>query len=223
MALIGCFFRAIFTVVALVVIAAVGWLQRDRLRETWHELRGTEATTASPAAVTPEVAERAQAKLTALSEEGGARTALSEAELQSLLTYRYEQLLPAFIDSARVELDGDRLRLRARVPAERLPRVEDLGEAAELLPDMTELTVRGQLLPLDSGRIAFAIDDVTAAHIPLPRRLIPAVLARLGRRDEPDLPRDAVALPLPPGAAGAYVRGDSLILLGRPASTEHRN
>jgi hypothetical protein len=222
-ALIGCFFRAVFTVVALVIIAAVGWLQRDRLREFWNDLRGVQTTTAAAPAVTAEVADRAQAKLDALSEGGEARTALSEAELQSLLTYRYEQLLPAFIDSARVELDGDRLRLRARVPAERLPRVEELGEAAELLPDMTELTVRGQLLPLDSGRIAFAIDHVTAARIPLPRRVVPAVLERLGRRDEPGLPRDAVALPLPPGVGGAYVRGDSLVLLARPASNELRN
>jgi hypothetical protein len=94
---------------------------------------------------------------------------------------------------------------------------------AALLPDTTEVTVRGQLLPLDGGRVAFAIDEVTAAHIPLPRRIVPAALERLGRRDEPGLPRDALALPLPPGAAGAYVRADSLVLLARPASNEPRN
>lgn len=224
MALIGCF-RTLFTLALLLVVAGVAWFQRDRLVDYWHELRGTTPPPAAVAAptITPEIADRAQGKLDALSSGDAVRTALSETELQSLLRYRYEQLLPGFIDSARVELDGDRLRLRVRLPAERLPHVDELGEAAALLPDTTEVTVSGQLLPLDSGRIAFAIDDVRAAHIPLPRRIVPGALERLGRRDEPGLPSDAVALPLPPGAAGAYVRSDSLVLLARPASNGTRN
>jgi hypothetical protein len=215
MAILGGCFRGVVALALLAVVVGIGWFQRDRLVGLWHELRGTAPVLEE--APSPEAADRAEAKLSELAEGVQSRVSLSETEVQSLLLYRYQQLLPAFVDSPRVELDGDRLRLRIRVPADRLPRVEDLGEAAALLPDTAELSVRGQLLPLDSGRVAFAIDDVTAARIPLPHRLVAPTLERLGRADEPGLPRDAVALPLPPGAAGAYVRADSLVLLARPA------
>lgn len=223
MALIGCFMRSVITLLALMVIGLAAWIERDRIREIWHDVRGTTpAATAPPVSiVTPEIAESAQRKLTALSEGDASRVALSEAELQSLMEYRYQQLLPGFIDSARVELAGDRLRLRVRIPAERLPVYDELGEAAELLPDTTDVSVRGQLLPLDDDRVAYAIDDVRAGPVPLPRRIVPGALERLGRRDEPGLPRDAVALPLPPGVAGAYVRSDSLVLIARPNATRN--
>jgi hypothetical protein len=55
--------------------------------------------------------------------------------------------------------------------------------------------------------------------VPLPRRLVHRALARLGRVEEGDLPRDAVAVPLPPGVEAAYVRGDSLFLLARQRGT----
>jgi hypothetical protein len=43
--------------------------------------------------------------------------------------------------------------------------------------------------------------------------LVAGALRKLGRNDEPGLPDDALAIPLPPGADAAYVRGDSLIFL----------
>ena len=58
------------------------------------------------------------------------------------------------------------------------------------------------------------IDAVAAQRIPLPRRLVPSALEALGREDCPDLPDDAIELPLPKGVRAAYVRGDSLVLLG---------
>ena len=209
----GCL-RSVAGLVAIALLLAIGWLQRDRLRGWVAEVRGMAAPTAT-AEPQPsvELADRAHAKLTELADGTITRAALSELELQSLLLYRYEQLLPAFADSPRVELQGDRLRLLIRVPTDRLPRIDALGDAAALLPDTADIAVRGQLLPLPSGRIAFAIDDVHASRIPLPDRVIAPALERLGRRDEPGLPSDAVALPLPPGATGAYVRGDSLVLL----------
>jgi hypothetical protein len=124
-------------------------------------------------------------------------------------------VLPGFVDSAVVELDDDRIRLRADVPIDRLPSVSELGEAASFLPDTSELTLTGSLLPLPGERVGLAIDEVTVARIPLPRRLVPAALRRLGRRDEAGLPADAIPLPLPSGATSAYIRGDSLVLIGR--------
>jgi hypothetical protein len=96
---------------------------------------------------------------------------------------------------------------------ERLPQLSELGEAAAFLPDTTEVGVTGQLLPLRAGRVALAVDQVRAARIPLPKRLVPGALRKLGRKAEPGLPADALALPLPPGVDAAYVRGDSLVFL----------
>ncbi|MGH7551881.1 MAG: hypothetical protein ACREMQ_02510 [Longimicrobiales bacterium] len=214
-------FRMVFGLVVLAALLVAGWIYRDPIRSIWHRARvEVEPRIATPLAMppapetSPELADEADRKLSGLA--GGTRghVALAEVEVQSLLRYRYAQLLPAFVDSLRIEFDGSRIRLRGRLPVDKLPR---LGEAAALLPDTTEVTVTGQILPLEDGRIALAVDEVTAANIPLPRRFVPGALTRLGRRDEPGLPVDAVALPLPPGVGAAYVRNDSLVLLSRTA------
>lgn len=218
----GGMLRSLVRLVMLVAALALAWLYRDPLmalarqaEERWSVLRRAEVTTASLAS--PELAAVAQAKLDDL--KGGLvqRASFTSAELQSLLEFRYRGLLPAFVDSPRIALEGDRLRLRVRVPVSRIPESVRLGEIAGLLPDTTELDVRGQLLPADDGRIAFAVDEMSAHRIPLPRRLVPAALEVLGRRDEPGLSPDAISIPLPPGATAAYLRSDSLVLITRQA------
>lgn len=210
--LTGCLRRLVLLVV-LVLIAGAAWLFRDRLLVLWNDLRGMAAVEEPVPSLA--IAERAQEKLTALANGDSTRVALAGIEVQSLLEFRYRELLPAFVDSARVEIRGDRMSLHVSLPTDRLPRIEELEEVLGFLPDTTPVTVRGALLPLDSGRVALAIDEVRAARIPLPGRILPGALERLGRRDEPGLPPDALAVPLPPGAAAAYVRRDSLVLLAR--------
>jgi hypothetical protein len=208
----GCARRIVATAVLLAIVAGV-FLYRDQLRTAWHDLRGTEA---QAQVASPELADLAERKLNELRDGTRSHVALSAVELESLLVYRYPGVLPSFLGAPGVELQGERMRLRARVPVDMLPDVDGLGPAAAFLPDTTELTVSGRLVPLQPGRVAFAIDDVSAQRFPLPRRLVPGALDRLGRRDEPGLPRDAMALPLPPGASTAYVRRDSLVLVGQP-------
>ena len=209
--LVGGCLKLVILLVLLCVALVFGWLNRDRLRTWWADARGV--ATAPVLAPSPELAQAADDKLAQLQSGEERSIALSGVELESLLRYRYSALLPAFVDSAKIELRDGRIRVSGRVPVDRLPRVDELGDAAAFLPDTAELLVVGQLLPLDSGRVALAVDEVSAARIPLPARLVPGALTRLGRVDEPGLPADALALPLPPGAAAAYVRGDSLVLL----------
>jgi hypothetical protein len=201
--------RVILLVLLLIVVGGV-YFFRGTIREAWRNFRGIEEAVASP-----ELAEIAGSKLDALRDGSKTYVALSAAELQSLLLYRYQGVVPAFIESPQIELDGDQLRLRGRVPVDKLPDVQGLSEAAAFLPDTADLLVEGRILPLSGGRAAFAVDGVTAAKLPLPSALVPRALARLGRRDEPGLPRDAIALPLPAGIASAYIRRDSLVLITR--------
>src|SRR5690606_31007786 len=128
----------------LLVLLAAAWLYRDRLRAMWQEFRGVQEEVLRP---TPELADRAAARMDSLEQGQVDRIALSEVELQSLLLYRVAGLLPAFVDSPTVELDGDRVHLRGRVPVDRLPSVGELGDAAGFLPDTSELTLTGKLLP----------------------------------------------------------------------------
>jgi hypothetical protein len=207
----GCVRRLVLLGVLFVMLAGA-WLFRDRIRTAWREFRGTEEHAVQPS---PELAAAAERKLQSLRDGSSPQVALSAIELQSLLQYRYEGVLPAFLDNPAIELRGEQLRLRARVPVDNLPRVQGLAEAAAFLPDTTEMVVAGKLLPLREGRVAFAVDEVSAAGFPLPRRLVRPALDQVGRRDEPGLPGDAIGLPLPPGAAAAYVRRDSLVLLAR--------
>jgi hypothetical protein len=194
----------------VLVLAVVVFLNRDRITGAWNDLRGKEDTELGP---TPELADAAADKLTNLRDGGVTSVALSETEVQSLLQFKFRQLLPAFVDSPQVELKDGKVTVSGRVPVDRLPQINELGEAAGFLPDTTEVGVTGQILPLSGGRVALAVDQVRAARIPLPRRLVPGALRKLGRKDEPGLPEDALAVRLPSGVDAAYVRGDSLVFL----------
>lgn len=216
--LFGCL-RRLVSLVILVAIGLAVWHYWPTIQAKYRQFRGQPVT----AAVSPEEAARtANAKLRAL-ESGSppARTALSEDELQALLRTRLQGVLPRWVDSARIRLEGDRVRLSGRVPVDRMPQIRSLGEVAGLLPDTTEVAVSGQVIPLEEGRVALAVDQVTAAHIPLPRRLIPAITGGL-RHGRPGIPADALPLPLPSNITSAYVRGDSLILLSSGARARPR-
>lgn len=208
----GCLIRSILVIALLFVAGVFAFLNRERLGNAWHTFRGERAEAVALGA-SPELAQRAETKLAALRSGEQRQISLSQDELQSLLRYKYRELLPAFVDSPEINLKGERIEVKARVPVERLPQIGELGEAAAFLPDTTEVSVTGQLLPMSGRRAALAVDQVKAARIPLPRRLIAGALKKLGRKDEPGLPKDALAVPLPPGADGAYVRGDSLVFL----------
>jgi hypothetical protein len=212
-------------VVAVLVVGVYWWFREDlrpytdAVRERWEELRGRTAESSDRPGTSQALADRAWVKVDALRTGDADQASFTDLELQSLLEYRYPEVLPAFVDSPRITLEDDRVRLRVRIPVDRLPQVRDLGEITALLPDTTDLEVRGQLLPAEEGRVAFAVDDVSAHRIPLPRRLVPAALDLLGRKDEPGLRADAIVIPLPGGARAAYVRADSLVLLGRQDRT----
>jgi hypothetical protein len=214
--------RKLFVVLVVAVVALALYRFRPEVRELWDAARSRwavlrkatpEGVDASDPQASSEIAQRARAKLERMSDGSGISESFTGQELQSLLEFEYRQLLPAFVDSPRVSIDGDRIRLRVRIPTDRIPSLADLGEVAALLPDTADLDVRGTLLPAEEGRIAFAVDGVSAHRIPLPKRLVPAALEALGRTHRPGLPTDAIELPLPRGVRAAYVRGDSLVLL----------
>jgi len=215
--MIGGCLRRVIVVAVVVGGAALAWHYRTPLRAAWHAFRGADVVGAEGNAAPPEGVE---AKLASIGAGRVDRVALREDEVQALIDARSAELLPPYIVAPRVELRGSRLRVRFQVPTSSFPRVEELGEVLGFLPDTTEVVASGQLIPLRENRVGVTIDELSAARIPLPRGMIPAILRRLGREDEPGLPPDAFGFALPKGVSNAYIRGDSLIFMGHHATRE---
>jgi hypothetical protein len=162
--------------------------------------------------VSLESAAQAEAKLQRLRDRGE-MVALSGTELSSLLHFHLANWAGTLVNEPYVHLTGDRLHLTGRVATAQLPSHPELDRIRPLLPDTSQIDIRGRLRPLDAGRAALEVDQVEFARIPIPARFYPDVLNRLGRRNEPGLPADAIAVPLPPGARSVRIEGDELILL----------
>lgn len=209
----GCAGRLI-GLALVVIVAAVAWHNRAELLGLVDRVRGGESTS-------PELAAQADEKLAGLgSEGGGTRVALTQAEVQSLIDFRWGGFLPPDVVSPRVELTDGRVTLEAGVAKARFSQVAELKEIIQFLPDTTSLRAVGSFVPLDSGHVALEVHELGAASIPVPRQLIPAVLSRFRRSASPLLAPNAVAVPLPPGIRNVFVSGDSLVFVGRsPAGT----
>lgn len=211
-ALGGCV-RRLFLLAFVAAAGAAVWHFRGAIADGWRELRG--AREGAPLRASAELAEAAESKLEALASRGAPeRVTLTEAELQSLVDYRLSSALPAFLDAPRVRLRDGRVRVEARVMTRRLPDLPELGDFEAFIPDTTDVAATGHLIPLRPGRVGIAVAAISVAGVPLPERLIPPILRRLGRTEEDGLPSDAVAVPLPAGATAAYVHGDSVVLVG---------
>lgn len=202
-------FGKLLLVLVLGAVAALAWLNRDHIPGLARSASADAFARVAPP--TAERADSAQRMLDQLVSGERTRVALSASAVQSLLVYRYAQLLPAFVDSPRVAIEGDRVHVLVRVPVDRLPDINGLSAITPLLPDTTDLAVTGHLVPLGSGRVGLVVDGVSAARVPIPGRLFPVALDRLGRRDEPGLPGNGFGLPLPRGVRAAIVRSDSLV------------
>ena len=221
--MMGCMRRIVLLVVLLALLVGA-WIYRDRLLGVWQDLR----TDDEVQNVSPELAERAERKLASFSgTDRPESVSLTNAELQSLVAYRMAGSLPGFILAPRVAIDDGRLRVNARVPTEEVGGMRGIGgsdEILSMLPDTTEVEARARLIPLGEGRVGLAVDEVTAASIPLPDRVIPRILQSVGRVDEAGLPAEALAVRLPAGVRSVYIHGDSMVFLSTtaasPAATE---
>ncbi len=196
---------ALGAVLALALLLGAGWYFRDTLRAL---MGGREEIVTT---VSPEAAEQAEAKLARLRERGET-VRLSDAELTSLVRYRYRDRIPGDLYAPAVSFRGDTVRLQARVPSDRLPDTPELSRVRTFLPDTADVDVVGSLRSLDSGRSAFEVRRITFAQLPVPERLYPQALERMGRRDEPGLGPTAYPFRLPDGVGSARVEGGFLVL-----------
>jgi hypothetical protein len=188
----------------LVVVGLLAWVFRDDLLRRWSG--SVEYTEVSPAA-----AESGEAKLERLRTRGDT-IRLTETELASLLQYRLLGQFPEMLQNPSAAMSGDTLRVGGRVPTEMLPDLQELERVRAFLPDTTRIDLTGRFLPREPGNAAVEFEEVAVAGVPIPRRYYPSVLERLGRRDEPGLPPNAMVLPLPRGVGSVWVENGELVM-----------
>lgn len=203
----GCLVVALLLVIALVVL---GWSFRGQLLQRL-------TPTVEYTEVSPDAAASAEAKLASL-RAGGEPVRLSEAELGSYLRYSIAEQYPHLMRNPSAAIAGDTLRVGGSVPTALLPELQELERIRDFLPDTTRLDLGGRLLDRGGGRAALEIEEVAVAGIPIPQRYYPGILERIGRRDEPGLPPNAIAFPLPDGVGSAHVEGGYLVLTPQRAA-----
>ncbi|MFW5947278.1 MAG: hypothetical protein ACOCUW_02190 [Gemmatimonadota bacterium] len=203
----GCLGRLAVLVVTAAVLA-VAWSNRHALTSLWDRVTGREPE-ASPA-----LAEATAAKLEGVGRNGVTRVAFHEAELQSLVEYRWAALVDGLV-SPRVGLGAGRVTLEGGVPTTIFRGVAELQEVLAFLPDTTRVRAEASVVPLEGRHVAVEVHEMVAAGIPIPRRLIPAVVARFRVAPVPGIGPNVVAVPLPARIGNVYVSGDSLVVSAR--------
>ncbi len=195
----------VLVLLVLVGVGALAWLFRgDILR--WMN-RGERIATE----ISPEAAAQAEAKLDRVRTQGDT-VRLSSAEIASLARYRYSGWIPDALREPTLSLAGDSLLVEGLVPTEELPTVTELERVRSFLPDTARVEVSGRLLRVAPGQAAIEVSQISVSRVPIPRRLYPDLLRRIGGGDAAGLPPNAIAFSLPEGVGSAWVENGFLVL-----------
>lgn len=208
--MIGCLRGCLAIVVLLVAGAVVAWYSGPELMERVESWRGTEAEVApEPSA---ELGATAMERARALVDGEMAEARFTGAELESVLRFELADRLPAGVSDPSVNVDGGELRVGVSVERDRIPRLPEIEQLRELLPDTVQLRLQGRVIGIDRGDAGFVVRRIDAAGIPVPDRFLPAVVEFLNPGAASDLPPEIVRVPLPDGIGAVRIEGDELVL-----------
>jgi hypothetical protein len=204
----GCI-RRLLGLLILTVILWVAWEHGSDIRAWTEDRLGIERVGAEPS---PELARGAMARYQGLLEGRRDEASFTQEEMESVLRWELEGLLPPGASAPTVRLQDSEAIVGMGVALESLPRIPELDGLMEILPDTVQVTFRGFLLTLEGGDVVFLVRRIEAASVPLPRRLNARIVESLGLARGDHLPPAAVPLPLPPGIRSVYIHGERLIL-----------
>ncbi|MDP2471819.1 MAG: hypothetical protein Q8W45_03270 [Candidatus Palauibacterales bacterium] len=199
LARIGC-----LTVVLLVV--GGGWWFREDIAGWWNRLEITSSSQPSE-----ELAARASEKMKNLARGNGSGSLdLTQAEIQSLLTYRAGPLLPSGISDPIVELGDSTVLLSARVDPRELDGLASPEVVERLFSDSARVVV--ELWPgVVAGVARVEVLAMQAGSIVVPSMMVPWILGSL---QMPGVETTGASLLVPtPGPVGRFaVDGGRLVL-----------
>ena len=179
----GCL-KAIFVqvgcLVVLVAAAALGFLYRREIWDTYRRFRGEKPPAAAGfVAPEPRGGARAEDALARLGRRGGpAHVDLSAAEIAALLDRDLVRGSNRVFDSVQVALDSNLVLVRGQLDLSRMPR-DFLGPLAGSFGGRESVEAGGALVAAPGGAVRWKPDRLRIRDFPLPRRVIPALLRAL--------------------------------------------
>lgn len=196
---IGC-----LTVVA--VLLGAGWLFREDLARLWSRLEITAASEPSEA-----MADRAFTELEAVLIGRSSNLDLTQAEIQSLLTFRAGPLLPEGISEPVIEVRDSTVVLSARVDPRRLEGLASPEVVERLFSDSARVVV--ELWPgvVSPGVARVEVVALQAGSVAVPSLMIPWILDGVTLEEVESTGR-VIFLPVPRRVEAFEVRDRSLIL-----------
>jgi hypothetical protein len=206
--------------VMLALLAAVGWIFRDR----WLPMvRGSSASGDSAAValregvwqpLTPQGGERARRALASLQQTAGPSSVT--VGVSDLASYVYPELarqLPPSADSVEAMAQGDRLYVRASVRLQELGGRDVLGPLAGMLGDRERLQIGGNLRVVRPGLGELVVREIRVGQLPIPAPLVPRLLRQTSRRERPEGVSEAgLPLRLPEYIGEVRVAGGAVIV-----------
>ena len=201
----------------LIAVLVVGWLYRDRvMREGRRLLQRVEAPGAASRAAAagrpgPRALASARAKIDSLNGWRADSVVLSASEVASLMGSGLSPKFRRELDSLRVELLPDEVRVRARLRTARLPR-ELVGPLAGALQPNEPVEATGPLRVTGPGVGEWAVRSFEIRDIPVPASAVGRLVSRA--LEEPG--RETVPWTVPPGIRAIRVHPGGATLYGAP-------
>lgn len=213
----GCFGGCLGRVLAFLLLLTLVVLAWRWGPEAWNRISdstvGSEVTVVEPS---PGMAEAVVERLTDFLEgEPEREMTFTGEEMESLLRYELGDYLPEGVSDPTVRFRDGEVTLGVRLAAERIPTNPELDQIRGFLPDTVPVQIRGRVLALEGPEAALLVHRIDAAGIPIPRRFFAHILQGMSSVERPDLPPEAVALPLPAGIRSVRLAGDRLVVTGR--------
>ncbi|HEU4699526.1 MAG TPA: hypothetical protein VFS40_10125 [Gemmatimonadales bacterium] len=204
--LLGC--------LGLIVLLALGWLYRDRLVPEGRRLLGLETHAVTVGRPTSKALASARTKLGGLARGTADSVVLSPGEAASLIAAGLDPLLRRQLDSVRVGLERDAIRVDARLHTARLPK-ELVGPLALGLRQWEPVRAEGPLRAAAAGQGDWEIRRVQVRGVPVPTDLVP----RLVQRAFGDSTRRSVPVALPRGVRDLRITPEGVTLYGTTSRT----
>lgn len=185
---------------AVIVLALVaGWVMRGRMfprRDrppaaadstiVWEPLTETRA------------AKGREAVLKLARPAGPAFVSVSGGEVASYIMTALMKQLPKSADSVEAAVIADRLHVRASVRIAELGGAPAIGPLGSMLRERERVTFGGTFEIVRPGLVQYRLYELKVREFSLPRRLIPTIVARIGRGTRPEgVAPEALPLEIP--------------------------